>query len=135
MASLEGTIHERWQDKAALNSLLASNRISTGNNNDRPPPYAILLNDAATRKAQSSQNRIDDATIRIELYHADYDEGRAIITQICRKAADGGFHLDAFAITDGGNVASVRAEDQGSFQDERGTWVFAVALLVTYQRP
>lgn len=140
MATLEGTIHRRWALKAALNALLSVDRVFTGENRNKTDlPWCSLNRDSGFRKAQSSVNRIDATTIRFEICHDNFVKGRAITTQLCmavNTTDGGGFHQDKFSIDDdGGNIASMILENEGTLQDERGTWSFFCDFVLTYQRP
>lgn len=134
MATLEQTIIERWAAKTTLNGLLASTKVYLGDNSSGTLPWVSLTRESSFRKAQSSANRIDATTIRFEIYHDDYEKGRAIATALAKQTTTG-FHQDAFDITGDGRACSMILENEGSFKDERGTWVFVVDFVVTYKRP
>jgi len=134
VATLEQTIVERWASKSALNALLSSTRVYVGNNSSASLPWVSLTRESGTRRVQSSANRLDTTTMRFEIYHSDYEKGRAIATTLAKQTTNG-FHQDAFDITGDGRAVSMILENEGDFQDERGTWVFVVDFAVTYRRP
>lgn len=134
MSTLEQTIIERWAANTTLNALLASTKVYLGTNSSGELPWVSLTRESSFRKAQSSANRIDATTIRFEIYHNDYEKGRAIATTM-GKQYPSGFHQDSFDITSDGRATSMILENEGSMQDERGTWIFIVDFTVTYKRP
>lgn len=134
MATLEQTIRERWASNTTLNGLLASTKVYVGNNSNNDLPWVSITRESSFRRAQSSSNRIDATTIRFEIYYATYDEGRALATALAKQTTTG-FHQDSFDITGDGRAVSMILENEGSFQDERGNWVFVVDFVVTYKRP
>lgn len=134
MSTLEQTIVGRWAASTTLNGLIASTRVYLGSNSDKQLPWVSMTRESGFRKAQSSANRIDATTIRFEIYHSDYEKGRAVADALAKQTPVG-LHQDSFSITGDGKATSMILENEGSFQDERGNWVFVVDFTVTYQRP
>ena len=132
--TLEGAIIGRWAASETLNGLVASTRVYVGSNSEQKPPWVSVTRESGFRKAQSSANRIDATTIRFEIYHEDYEKGRAVANALAKQTPTG-LHQDSFSITGDGRATSMIFENEGSFQDERGNWVFVVDFTVTYQRP
>lgn len=134
MATLEQAIIARWAASTTLNGLLASTCVYQGSNSSESLPWVSMTRESSFKRAQSSANRIDATTIRFEIYHDDYEKGRAIATALAKQTPVG-LHQDQFSIDGDGRAASMILENEGSTQDMRGTWIFIVDFTVTYQRP
>ena len=68
---------------------------------------------------------LDEVTLRINVWHDDYNAGRAIVEQI--KAT---FDRSDFALSGGDHVVQMRRTNDSASQHDDGTWQFTVEFLV-----
>lgn len=129
--NLEQAIHQRWAASEGLNSVLAAERVKTGRSLGDSLPYANvarLSNRTALRT--NAGDALDEVVLRVNVWHDDYDSGRAIVHAL--KAA---FDRADFALADGVQVVQMRRTDDSATQHEDGTWQFTVDFLVQVHLP
>ncbi len=128
--TLERAIHVRWAADEALTSLLPAARLTTGRASAGPLPYATL-----TRRRNRPLLRtntgdvVDEADVAIDVWHDDYDAGRAIAEQV-RLA----FDRAAFDLDGGGRVVQMRQSEDSASQESDGTWRFSLRFLAQVHR-
>jgi len=117
--SLEQAIHQRWAACVPLDSLLPVERLTTGRRLSTPAPYATLLRDQTHTVCRTNGSRLDEVTLRLTVWHADYALGRAVVGQI-ESCFDGWTpELD-----DGQQVLALRRIEQTDRQHDDGLWQF-----------
>jgi hypothetical protein len=120
--NLEQMIHERWAADAALAALLPVERLTTGRAIGATLPYATLIPiRRRTRLRTNAASAIEEVTLRIDVWHDDYQAGRAIRDQV--KAS---FDRRSFALADGSAVVHMRWPGDTVRQHEDGVWLFSI---------
>jgi hypothetical protein len=129
--NLEQVVHQRWAASDALNSLLAAEHVKTGRSFGAALPYAtIARRGSRTALRTSAGDALDEVTLRVNVWHDQYDAGRAIVHQV--KAA---FDRTDFALAGGDRVVQMRRTDDSASQHSDGTWQFTVDFLVQVHLP
>jgi len=129
--NLEQAIHERWAASEALASLLPAENVRTGRSYGQPMPYAALTRlGSRTAFRTNAGDAMDEVTLRINVWHDDYDAGRAILEQV--KAA---FDRSDFALSGGDRVVQMRRTDDSASQHDDGAWQFTIEFLVQVHLP
>ena len=129
--NLEQVIHQRWAACDALASLLPAENVKTGRSFDDPLPYAtITRHRSRTAFRTNAGDALDEVTLRINVWHDDYDAGRAIVGQL--KAA---FDRSDFALSGGDRVVQMRRTDDFASQHDDGAWQFTIEFLVQVHLP
>jgi hypothetical protein len=109
-----------------LVSLLPEKRVTTGRAADETLPYATLTrlkNHTAFRT--NAGDAVDEVTLRIHVWHDDYDAGRAVVEQL--KAV---FDRSDFALDSADRVVQMQRTDDSASQHDDGIWQFAIEFLV-----
>jgi len=124
--NLEQVIHQHWAAAEALASLLPAENVKTGRSFGDPLPYATIVRRKNRPLLRTNAgDAVDEVTLRISVWHDNYDAGWAVAEQV--KAA---FDRSAFALSGQDRVVQMcRTEDVAS-QDEDGTWRFTIKFLV-----
>lgn len=129
--NLESAIHQRWAASDALASLLPAESVKTGRSFGDPLPYATIARERSrTAFRTNAGDAMDEVTLRIDVWHDDYDAGRAIAEQV--KAA---FDRSDFALSGGDRVVQMRRSGDSASQHEDGVWQFSVEFLVQVYLP
>jgi len=124
--NLEEAIHQRWAASEALAALLPAENVHTGRSLGDTIPYATLTRRAnRTALRTNSGDALDEVSLRIDVWHDDYDAGRAIVHEI--KAA---FDRSDFALSGGDRVVEMRRTDDSASQHDDGVWQFTIDFLV-----
>jgi hypothetical protein len=114
-------VHLQWADNPALNGLLPVERVFTGQSDGAAPPYAAiskLSQRPYTRHGDGSS--LERAALRVEIFTADYETGRAILDAVQRAFAGAAFDADEIA-----KILDVRRTDEAEKQLNLGLWRFA----------
>lgn len=129
--NLEQVIHQRWAASESLCSLLPAGSVKTGRSLAGSVPYVSVarLGNRTAFRANSGE-ALDEVTVRINVWHDDYDAGRAILEQV--KAA---FDRSDFALSGGDRVVQMRRTKDSASQHDDGTWQFSVEFLVQIHLP
>jgi hypothetical protein len=123
--NLEQVIHQRWAESDSLASLLLADRVKTGRSFGHSLPYATLTRTRAqTAFRTNAGDALDEVRLRIDVWHDDYDAGRAIVEQV--KAT---FDRGDFALDGGDRVVQMRRTDDSASQHADGAWQFTVEFL------
>ena len=129
--NLEQVLHQRWAAFDALNSLFAAEHVKTGRSFSAALPYATITrlgNRTAFRT--NAGDALDEVTLRINVWHDDYDAGRAIVRELMAA-----FDRSDFALAGGDRVVQMRRTDDSASQHDDGTWQFAIEFLVQVYLP
>ena len=123
--NLEEAIHQRWAASEGLAALLPAEGVKTGRSLDDAVPYATLTRRASrTAFRTNAGDALDEVGLRIDVWHDDYDAGRAIVHQI--KAA---FDRSDFELVGGDRVVQMRRTDDSASQHDDGVWQFTIDFL------
>ena len=129
--NLEQVIHQRWAASETLNALLPAEHVKTGRSFGDPLPYATLTRlKNRTVFRTNAGDALDEVTLRVNVWHDDYDAGRAITEQV--KAA---FDRSDFALSGGDRVVQMRRTDDSASQHHDGTWQFTIEFLIEIHLP
>lgn len=129
--NLEQVVHQRWAASEGLSSLLPAGNVKTGRSFDGSVPYASIArlgNRTAFRT--NAGDALDEVTLRINVWHDEYDAGRAIMEQV-----NATFDRSDFALSGGDHVVQMRRTDDSASQHDDGTWQFTVEFLVQVHLP
>jgi len=129
--NLEQVIHQRWAASEALNVLLPAENVKTGRSAGGPVPYATVArigNRTAFRT--NAGDALDEVTLRVNVWHDDYDAGRAIAEQV--KTV---FDRSDFALSGGDRVIQMRRTNDSASQHDDGAWQFTVEFLIEVYLP
>jgi hypothetical protein len=129
--NLEQVVHQRWAASEDLSSLLPAGNVKTGRSFDGSVPYASIArlgNRTAFRT--NAGDALDEVMLRINVWHDDYDAGRAIMEQITAT-----FDRSDFALSGADRVIQMRRTDDSASQHDDGTWQFTVEFLVQVHLP
>jgi len=129
--NLEQAIHQRWAGDATLEGLLPAARLKTGRSVGETVPYATLARRRCrTRFRSNAGDALDEVTLRVRLWHDDYDAGRAIVEAI--KTA---FDRTDFPLAESDRVVQMRRTDDTAEQDNEGLWRFTIDFAVEVYLP
>jgi hypothetical protein len=129
--NLEQVIHQRWAASEGLNSLLSAGAVKTGRSLAGSVPYAgIARLGNRTAFRTNAGDALDEVTVRINVWHDDYDAGRAILGQVKTT-----FDRSDFALLGGDRVVQMRRTNDSASQHDDGTWQFTVEFLVQIHLP
>ena len=129
--NLEQVVHQRWAAAEGLSSLLSVDNVKTGRSFDGSVPYASIARlGNRTGFRTNAGDALDEVTLRINVWHDDYDAGRAIMEQV--KAT---FDRSDFALSGGDHVVQMRRTSDSASQHDDGTWQFTVEFLVQVHLP
>ncbi len=124
--NLEQAIHQRWADDDALNSLVAAEHVKTGRSLGAVLPRATIARRASrTAFRTNAGDALDEVTLRVSVWHDDYDAGRAVVGRV--KTA---FDRTDFPLDGDDRVVQMRRTDDSATQHTDGTWQFTVDFLV-----
>ena len=124
--NLEQVIHERWAAAEELESLLPAENVKTGRSFGDSVPYATITRIKGRPVARTNAgDALDEVTLRISLWHDDYDSGWAVAEAV--KAA---FDRSAFALAGEDRVVQMCRTQDAASQSEDGTWKFTIEFLV-----
>lgn len=128
---LEQAIHQRWAADETLAALLPAASLTTGRPGDANLPYATvnrLRNQALVRT--NAGNSLDEATLQINVWHDNYDSGRAIVEQV--KVV---FDRSNFDLPGGGRVIQMKRAEDSAEHHADGLWQFTILFLVQVDLP
>jgi len=129
--NLEQAIHQRWAAAGALTSLLPVENVKTGRSSDGPVPYATIVREKnRTAFRSNAGDALDEVTLRVDVWHDNYDKGRGIAEQV--KAA---FDRSEFALSGSDKVVQMRRTSDSATQDEDGMWRLTIEFLVQVYLP
>jgi hypothetical protein len=129
--NLEQVIHQRWAASEGLNSLLPADRVKTGRSFDASVPYASIARQGnRTAFRTNSGDALDEVALQIDVWHDDYDAGRAIVDQI-----EATFDRSDFALAGGDRVVQMRRTGDAASQHDDATWQFTIEFLVQVHLP
>jgi len=124
--NLEQVIHQRWAAAQALNALLPAENVKTGRSAGDPVPYATITRlENRTVFRTNAGDALDEVTLRVNVWHDDYDAGRAIAEQV--KAA---LDRSDFALSGSDRVVQMRRTNDSASQHDDGAWQFTVEFLI-----
>mgnify|MGYP001827114254 CR=1 FL=1 len=124
--NLEQVIHQRWAASDTLNALLPAENVKTGRSLDGSTPYATIARlKSRTRLRTNAGDALDELTLRICVWHDEYDAGRAVAEEV--KAA---FDRSAFTLAGGDRVVQMLRSDDFASQHDDGLWQFTTEFLV-----
>ena len=129
--NLEQAIHQRWAASDDLAGLLPVERVKTGRSLNDSLPYATI----ARRKSRTlfrtnAGDALDEVTLRVNVWHDDYDAGRAIA-----EAVRAAFDRSDFPLSDGDRVIRMRRTNDFASQHDDGAWRFTVEFLAQVYLP
>lgn len=129
--NLEQVIHQRWAASETLNGLLPAESLKTGRSFGDSLPYATVSRLAnRTRFRTNAGDALGEVTLRINVWHDDYDAGRAIVEQV-----EATFDRSGFDLSGGDRVLQMLRTDDSASQHDDGTWQFTVEFLVQVHLP
>ena len=129
--SLEQAIHQRWAAAGALASLLPVENVTTGLARGGSLPYAtIVRKQSRTTLRTNAGATLEQAILRINVWHDDHDAGRAIAEQV-----EATFDGADFTLSSGESVIQIRKTDERGSQLDDGTWRFTIEFLVQVYLP
>lgn len=129
--NLEQAIHQRWAASDALNALLPAEKVKTGRSLGDSMPYATIARlKNRTVLRTNAGDALDEVTLRVNVWHDEYDAGRAVAEQV--KAA---FDRSDFALSDGDRVVQMLRTDDFASQHDDGAWQFTTEFLVQVHLP
>ena len=129
--NLEQVTHQRWAASETLNGLLPAEKLKTGRSFGDSLPYATVTRlKNRTRFRTNAGDALDEVTLRINVWHDNYDAGRAIVEQV--KAT---FDRSNFALSGGDRVVQMLRTDDSASQHDDGTWQFTIEFLVQVYLP
>ena len=100
---LEEGIHQRWAASNALVALLPASSVKTGRNVGDTLPYAtVLRRGSRTAFRANSGEALDEVSLRIRIWHDDFDAWRAIA-----EAAKAAFDRSDFSLSDGDRLVQM----------------------------
>jgi hypothetical protein len=114
-------VHLQWAGNPALSGLLPVERVFTGQSDGPSPPYAAISKlgqRPCTRHGDGSS--LERAALRVEIFSADYETGRAILDAV-QRAFDGA----AFDADENAKILDVRRTDETEKQLNLDHWRFA----------
>lgn len=124
--NLEQAIHERWAASDALNALLPAENLKTGRSFGDGMPYATLARvENRTILRTSAGDALDEVRLRVNVWHDEYDAGRAVAEEV--KAA---FDRGSFALSGNDRVVQMLRTNDFASQQEDGAWRFTTEFLV-----
>jgi hypothetical protein len=124
--TLEQAIHERWAASQALAALLPADRVTTGRSSRGAVPYVTLLRERSrTALRTNAGDTLEEVTLRMNVWHEDYDAARAIVDQI-RVA----FDCSHFELAGGSRVLRMRRTGDWALQHGDGLWQLTIRFLV-----
>jgi len=125
--NLAQAIHQRWAAAAALSELLPAARVHTGLSVGPTTPYAVISRpDQSPVSLHHDGSGIDAVTLRIQVYHDQYDAAAAIVQEI--KAA---FDRTSFELAGADRVLFMRRTADSEHQGEDGLWRLLVDFRCT----
>lgn len=125
--NLAQVIHQRWAAATALNELLPAARVYTGLSIDPVLPYAVISRpDQSPVSLHHDGSGIDAVTLRIQVYHDQYDAAATIVQEI--KAA---FDRTSFELAGADRVLFMRRTADSEHQGEDGLWRFLIDFRTT----
>ena len=127
--SLQQAVHQMWGDDLDLNTLVTVARVFTGRAVDNPTlPYAVLARHQSIPSIHtSSDTRIDQTSLRINIWTTDLDNGKEIAGELIRL-----FDSAAFDLVDG-KVLNMRHQLTTEEIQHDGTWRVAVDFTAIAQ--
>jgi len=129
--NLEQVIHQRWAASDALASLLPAERVKTGRSHGDAMPYATVTRlGNRTVFRTNAGDALDEVALRINVWHDDYDAGRAVVAEL--KAA---LDRSDFPLAGGRRVVQMRRTGDSASQHDDGAWQFTVEFLVEVYLP
>ena len=129
-ANLEAALHAHWAADAQLAAHLPPERVRTGRGHGRALPHAAVYRERTRPRLRASgETRIDETQLRIDLYFAEHDAGRAAADALRRA-----FDRATLPHPAGTEVLLVRAGEETVDQDAEGIWRFALRLQVWVER-
>jgi hypothetical protein len=124
--NLEQAIHQRWAASAGLSALVPAERVTTGRSSQAGVPYATILRERArTALRTNAGDTLEEITLRIHVWHDDYDAGRSAL-----DAVRGTFDRSGFALADGARVLQMRRLQETAVQHPDGMWQFIIRFLI-----
>ena len=129
--NLERVIHQRWVASETLNSLLPAESLKTGRSFGHCLPYATVTRlKSRTGFRTNAGDALDDVTLRINVWHGDYDAGRAVVEQ-----AKATFDRSGFPLANGDRVVRMLRTNDSASQHDDGTWQFTIEFRVRVHLP
>ena len=129
--NLEQVIHQRWAATETLNALLPAENVKTGRSLDGATPYATIARlKSRTRLRTNAGDALDELTLRVCVWHDEYDAGRAVADEV--KAT---FDRSAFTLAGGDRVVQMLRSDDFASQHDDGLWQFTTEFLVQVYLP
>ena len=117
----------RWAADAALTTLLAVDRVSTGPADEASIPYAVITRQTQRPVVQHNDAAaIESVRTRIDMFHDNYDSGWAIAQQIKRT-----YDRTQFDIANNDRVIDMRRADESDDRDDDGIWRFTIDFDIT----
>jgi len=124
--NLEQAIHERWAASDGLNALLPAENLKTGRSLGDAMPYATIARlKNRTLFRTSAGDALDEVTLRVNVWHDEYDAGRAVAEEV--KAA---FDRGSFALSGDDRVVQMLRTNDFASQHDDGAWQFTTEFLV-----
>ena len=128
---LEQAIHQRWATSGGLVALLPAQRVKTGRAFGDATPYATVEHvQGQTAFRTNAGDALDEVTVRINVWHDNYDEACAIAEQV--KLA---FDRSAFPLAGGDKVVQMRRVADSASQDGEGLWRLAIDFVTQVHLP
>jgi hypothetical protein len=129
--NLEQAIHQRWAASTSLAALLPAGNVKTGRASSGPMPYATIARERnRTVFRTNAGDALDEAEVAIDVWHDDYDAGRAIADQLTAA-----FDQSSFSLAGADRVVQMRRIEDSASQDAGGVWRFSTHFLVRVHLP
>ncbi len=123
--TLERAIHERWAANAALAALVPAAQLTTGRSSRGKVPYVTILRERARATVRTNTgDTLQEITLRMNVWHTDYDAGRSVLDEILAV-----FDGSSFSLSEGGRVLHMRRVQDSVQQHADGVWQLTVRFL------
>ncbi len=128
--TLEQAIHRHWSASPGVNDVLAAERLFTGRSRGTAAPYATLAREKTRPLCRTSGADVDEITLRIHIWHDDYDAGYAVA-----QAVQAAFGRRSFDLGGGARAAGMRAVGRADAQHDDGVWQFTLRFSIRSFEP
>lgn len=123
--TLEQAIHQRWAADTTLAALVPAEQVTTGRSSRRRVPYVTILRERARAAVRTNGgDTLHEITLRMNVWHADYDAGNSVLDQILAV-----FDHSSFSLSDSGRVLHMRRIQDSVQQHADGLWQWTIRFL------
>ena len=123
--TLEQAIHQRWAADMTLAVLVPPEQVTTGRSSRRHVPYVTILRERSrTTVRTNGADTLQEITLFVNVWHADYDVGSTVLDQILAV-----FDHSSFTLSDSGRVLHMRRIQDSVQQHADGLWQWTIRFL------